>query len=198
MRYTEIVICTVLLSFMAGLLCETQCHHEVTDNAQRRPESVYSTFSPPKPTKPLPSSPTEETALKPCSKSHTMPCDMSPPNPLKESLDAKVEASTVFTKGEGVTCIYPGVFYHEACSKDQCLIDGAEFIKNIAVECKVLDASEVYNGSEQQIKVNCLKDLETKWSATQGNSLVKGHKLNATERWFFSDDCYHFTQHTTK
>ncbi len=198
MRFFEIAIAVCLLSFFAGIYIHSNPTPSVyVDYTQRRPENVtQGSFT--KPTKPHPSRPKPgtiaETDLKPCSQVNTMPCTESPTNPLREALDAKDEATGIFKKGQMVTCIYPGVFYHEACSKDQCDIDDSEFIKNVAVECRVTQASEVYNGDTQQIKVNCTKDLSTKWSAKPGPTMVKDHKLNKAERWFFSEDCYHFTK----
>ncbi len=92
----------------------------------------------------------------------------------------------IFEKGEMVTCIYSAV---------KSWSDGNEFIENMPMKCLVVNASDVWNDLEpnyQHVQVDCTKDLETKWSDTPGLGLVKGHKLNYRQRWFTSNDCYHF------
>jgi hypothetical protein len=197
MRYVEILISAALLSFLGGLIYATQfvstnelverkaigihgTNSKLTDAPKKTPYDVMFKDAV-KPTT------IDDKELPSCSKVNTMPCTASPPNPLKESLDAKiVNNDKLFPKGEKVTCIYPAI---------KSWTDGNEFVENVAMKCKVIEASVEFADLEpnyQHIKVNCLKDLETKWSDQPGLGMVKGHKLNHVERWFTSSDCYHF------
>jgi hypothetical protein len=129
----------------------------------------------------------QDSDLKSCSRTNTMPCEVSVVDPVKEKLEAHPQAEGVFYKGEKVTCLYNGVYSWD---------NGNEYIKTVGMECRVTAASEVFTDigpQYQQIKVNCSKGLEKAWSDQPGVGMVKGHKLNFVERWYTSDECYHFS-----
>lgn len=97
-------------------------------------------------------------------------------------------ASQGFFKGEKVTCIYSGIFSWD---------NGDEFVKNILVQCKVLQVtgySDEYSPGYQQIQVDCTDGLKDKWANGSGTGLVKNQKyeLNKKILWYTSDECYHF------
>ena len=167
MRFIKILICTILLSFLGGL--------------------IYGTIKAEVPKIIMKSKPVNEIIttgiLKPCSEVETMPCEVSPPNPVKDNLDAYGQRTGLFKKGEQITCIYSLV-------KSRHWSDGTdeEYIENVGVICKVLVASEEHIDIEpnyQQLKVKCNLDVY---------GIVKKHKLNKVERWFAGTDCYHFVQ----
>lgn len=179
MKFIEVLICAILISFMAGLLYTTQ----------RAPAAVE------KPIKVEHKSVIEEivedmpleVGLKPCSQTNTMPCEVSPKDPVRDSLEDHPQRDGLFVKGEKVTCIYQGVY---------SWTDGNEFMKGVGMECKVIEVSKEmpeFEPGYQHVKVNCLKSLEKLWSNQPGLGMVKGHKLNFVERWYSSADCYHFS-----
>jgi len=181
MKFIEVVICAVLISFMAGLFYATEYRSRQPDNVKKQKVDVEkSTLDEIVDSIPL------EAKLEPCSKTTMMPCEVSPKDPVRENLNDRPQKEGLFVKGEKVTCIYNGVFWWD--NKD-------EFMKTVGMACKVVEASEEYTDLEpgyQQLKVNCKKGLEKMWSDQPGAGMVKGHKLNFVERWFPSTDCYHF------
>ncbi len=199
MKFVHVAICAVLLSFLVGLIVETQGTPRVLGNViepiivtnstvgQTKPFTQDTTVNLDDPNLGQPVD-TPDTDLKPCSQVNTMPCEVSPRDPLKEELNAKVEPSGLFTKGEKVTCIYPAIFWWT---------DRREEVRTIGMKCTVTEASEEFADLEpgyQHVQVDCSKDLKTKWSDQPGVGMVKNHKLNPKVRWFASTDCYHFQQ----
>jgi hypothetical protein len=126
--------------------------------------------------------------LKPCSKTKTMPCSTFTPDPVREKLDRKPQQRQgLFHEGENVTCLYGGVYSWD---------NGDEFVKTVGVQCKVLEATEElveFAPGYQQVKVDCLDSLKKLLTKKSGTGMVKGHKLNLTEPWMSSTDCYHFS-----
>jgi hypothetical protein len=177
MSYKELTLCAILISFAGGVF------YGFNDNAEApKPRLIKHSISP----KILPAI---DNTLRPCSEVNTMPCDVSPPNPVKDALDEVQQRDGLFKKGEEVTCIYQGIF---------CWDNRDEFVKAIPMVCKVLQASEPFDDLEkdyQHIQVDCSKDLVTKSSDQPGAGMVKDHKLNYKIQWFSSTDCYHFVQH---
>ncbi len=122
---------------------------------------------------------TVEETFTPSDRPATEPTEIEKPNDTK-----------LFRVGEEVTCIYNGVFSWD---------NGDEFVKGIAVECKVTqvmdgveDMSE-YGQSKhyQRFEVDCTKDIKAK-TGGPGYGLVPDHKLNIKKRWYSTEECYHF------
>lgn len=198
MKFVHVAICAALLSFLLGLIWSTQTRHI---NSVERVAPVNTSYT-------MNASLTDEPKrevnwddpnlgqpvvvhdhdLKPCSQVNTMPCDTSPPNPVKEKLDAVESRPGLFKKGEKVTCIYPAIYWWT---------DGNEFVKNVAMKCTVVQASEPWDDLEkdyQHVQVDCSKDIDFQSSSQPGVGMVKGHKLMFKVRWFSSTDCYKFQQ----
>lgn len=195
MKFIHVLICAALIAFMAGLIYSTQdqviVEHKTVSTVNvaggRLTDSVDRAVNWDDPNLGQPVV-THEHDLKPCSEVNTMPCDVSPPNPLKEQLDATKERPGLFKKGEAVTCIYPAIFW---CT------DKSEFVKTVGMKCTVVQASEEYIDLEpnyQHIQVDCSKDIDFQSSDQPGVGMVKGHKLMFKVRWFASTDCYNFQQ----
>lgn len=197
MRFLHILICAALISFMVGLYHSTQAvevveqKHEANSaymNNSRFTDSVDHkavNWDDPNLGQPIVA---HDVDLKPCSEVQTMPCETSPRDPLREDLDAVKSRPGLFTKGEKVTCIYPAIFWWT---------DKSEFVKNVAMKCTVVQASEPWDDIEkdyQHIQVDCSKDIDFQSSNQPGVGMVKGHKLMFKVRWFSSSDCYHFVQ----
>jgi len=195
MRFIEVVICAGLISFLGGLFWATQAPESVdrtltTIKHYKTVELIGVVRSIPfnQPTKiDVDHYLTGKEPLKPCSEATTMPCDGSPLDPLRESLNAKdsgISNYKLFVKGEKVTCIYPLIKY-------RAWSDGTkeEYAENTGLKCNVLQASESFDDIEknyQHIQVDCTKDMAN-------TNAVIGHKLNSV-RWTNSVDCYHFVQ----
>lgn len=198
MRFIHVVICAALLSFLLGLIWSTQFRQIASVERTSPVNSSYTISKPftedvnktvnwddPNLGQPVV---TQDTDLKPCSEVQTMPCETSPKNPLKEELDAEKAGPGLFKKGDKVTCIYPAIFWWT---------DKSEFVKNVAMKCTVVQASEAYNDLEpnyQHIQVDCSKHIDFQSSDQPGVGMVKGHKLMFKVRWFPSTDCYNFQQ----
>src|SRR5271166_1451639 len=101
MKYIEVLICAALISFMAGSLYETERTPAAVDKPIKMEEHK------PALEEILPKIKAE---LKPCSQTTMMPCDVSPRDPVKESLEDHPQKEGLFVKGEKVTCIYQGVY----------------------------------------------------------------------------------------
>lgn len=89
----------------------------------------------------------------------------------------------LFNKNDKVVCMYEGVFSY---------ITGEEFVQTIPLECTILNASDIIiEGGPfyQHLRVDCTKDLQTKWTDRKGLGLVKGHKLNYEIFWTNSTSC---------
>lgn len=180
MKYVEVLICAALLSFMAGLIYQTERAPAAVEKPIKveAPKSIIEEIVEDMPL---------EVGLKPCSKTTMMPCEVSPKDPVRDSLEDHSQKEGLFRKGENVTCIYQGVYWWT---------DGREDMKSVGMQCKVLEVTKELSEFEpgyQHIKVNCLKGLEKLWSDQPGVGMVRGHKLNFVERWFPSTDCYHFS-----
>lgn len=86
-----------------------------------------------------------------------------------------------FEVGEMVTCIYNAIYSWD---------NGSEFNKPVPMLCQVTDTTSDIVENYYHLEVDCEADLELKWSSTPGAGLVKEHKLNPTQLWFGSDNCY--------
>lgn len=195
MKFIHVLICAALIAFMAGLVHTTQTEVIIEQKeipstkvrSGRLTDSVNANVNWDDPNLGQPVV-VHDHDLKPCSQVNTMPCDTSPPNPVKEELDAVESRPGLFKKGEKVTCIYPAIYWWT---------DGNEFVKNVAMKCTVVQASEPWDDLEkdyQHVQVDCSKDIDFQSSSQPGVGMVKGHKLMFKVRWFSSTDCYHFQQ----
>lgn len=200
MKYIEVLICAALISFMAGLYYETEYKQfppKVEAPKTKRPAStqeqkdaVAEVFNDKDPNLAKTNDIVEDddSKLESCSKTNTMPCNDHPVDPVKEELNEHPQKDGLFRKGEKVTCVYDGIY---------SWTDGNEFVKGVAMQCDVIQVTEElpeFGLHYQHIKVNCLRGLKTMWSDQPGVGMVKGHKLNLVERWYSSDECYHFQQ----
>lgn len=187
MKFVHILSCVALGSFMIGMFCATECSHK-----PEKPSKVPDVA--PAVSKDMITSNKGDVeilnganpGLKPCSSSTQMPCEVSPRDPVRESLEAREKVKELFEVGEKVTCIYRAVYSWD---------NGDEYVKNVGVQCKVTIATEAFEELEpgyQQLKVNCGGGLKKLWG-DKGSGMVKGHKLNFVERWVSSTDCYHFS-----
>lgn len=186
MNFKELTLCAILISFAGGVFYEFNSDADIepvrSTQSKRKHKVTLEEFTPANTAPPL------TNTLKPCSETTMMPCDVSPPNPVKDSLDAKPQRDGLFKKGEMITCIYQGIFWWT---------DRNEFVKAVPMVGKVVQASEAFDDLEkdyQHIQVDFSKDLAFKSSDQPGVGMVKDHKLNYKVQWMPSTDCYHFVQ----
>lgn len=196
MKFIHVLISAALFSLLMGLVYSTQGNEYIEQKIEVSSNNV-STGKLTDEAKPIVNwddpnlgQPVtiQDTDLKPCSEVNTMPCETSPRNPLKEELDTATERPGLFKKGEAVTCIYPAIFWWT---------DKSEFVKNVAMKCTVVQASEAFDDLEkdyQHVQVDCSKHIDFQSSDQPGVGMVKGHKLMFKIRWFPSTDCYKFQQ----
>lgn len=199
MKFVHVITCAALISFFAGIVWSTPERNLAvaeTDQTISIPKGSVGrtrtltqplTYNTDDPNLFMPKQDTDSD-LKPCSETNTMPCEVSPRNPVKEELDAKESRPGLFKRGEAVTCIYPAIY---------SWTDGNQFIKNVGMKCTVVQASEPWDDLEkdyQHIQVDCSKDIDFQSSSQPGVGMVKDHKLMFKVRWFSSTDCYHFQQ----
>lgn len=89
-----------------------------------------------------------------------------------------------FSSGEKAVCIYQGVYSWS---------DGDEFLKNIPVSCKIIQATEYmheFDKDYQMLEVDCAEGLAGLWGSGPGVGLVKNHSLNKTRLWYTNAECY--------